>query len=80
MSAPRTLFVSPERAGMRLDAFLADELRVSRAEARRLLERGAVAVDGLEVALHCGRLHDKIVSGTERVPREQFVAGASLVG
>jgi 23S rRNA pseudouridine1911/1915/1917 synthase len=51
MPAPRTLVVSAERAGMRLDAFLADELRVSRAEARRLLERGAVAVDGKPAAL-----------------------------
>jgi 23S rRNA pseudouridine1911/1915/1917 synthase len=51
MAAPRTLVVSPERAGMRLDAFLADELRVSRAAARRLLERGAVAVDGRALAL-----------------------------
>jgi 23S rRNA pseudouridine1911/1915/1917 synthase len=51
MAAPRTFVVSPERAGMRLDAFLADELRVSRAEARRLLERGAVAVDGRAMAL-----------------------------
>jgi 23S rRNA pseudouridine1911/1915/1917 synthase len=51
MPAPRTLVVSPERAGMRLDAFLADELRVSRAEARRLLERGAVAVGGREAGL-----------------------------
>jgi 23S rRNA pseudouridine1911/1915/1917 synthase len=51
MPAPRTLVVSSARAGARLDAFLADELRVSRAEARRLLERGAVAVDGRAVAL-----------------------------
>lgn len=51
MPTARTLVVSPERAGARLDAFLADELRVSRAEARRLLERGAVAVDGRALAL-----------------------------
>jgi 23S rRNA pseudouridine1911/1915/1917 synthase len=51
MSAPRTLVVSGERAGMRLDAFLADELRVSRAEARRLLGRGAVALDGRPAGL-----------------------------
>ncbi|MFI5320750.1 MAG: pseudouridine synthase [Myxococcota bacterium] len=51
MPAPRTLVVSAERAGARLDAFLADELRVSRSEARRLLERGAVALDGRAVAL-----------------------------
>jgi 23S rRNA pseudouridine1911/1915/1917 synthase len=49
--APRILVVSPERAGMRLDAFLADELRVSRAEARRLLEGGAVAVAGRTIAI-----------------------------
>lgn len=51
MPAPRTLVVSSERAGTRLDAFLADELRVSRSEARRLLERGAVALDGRAMAL-----------------------------
>jgi len=51
MPAPRTLVVSAERAGMRLDAFLADELRVSRAEARRLLARGAVEVDARAVGL-----------------------------
>jgi 23S rRNA pseudouridine1911/1915/1917 synthase len=49
-AAARVLVVTPERAGMRLDAFLADELRVSRAEARRLLERGAVSVDGRDAA------------------------------
>lgn len=51
MPALRTLVVSPERAGMRLDAFLADELRVSRAEARRLLARGAVALHGRTAGL-----------------------------
>ena len=50
-AAPRSLDVAPEHAGARLDAFLADALRVSRAEARRLLERGAVAVDGRAVGL-----------------------------
>jgi 23S rRNA pseudouridine1911/1915/1917 synthase len=44
-AAPRILEVTPDHAGARLDAFLADALRISRAEARRLLERGAVAVD-----------------------------------
>jgi RluA family pseudouridine synthase len=38
--------VAPEAAGARLDAFLAVALGVSRAEARRLLARGAVRVDG----------------------------------
>jgi len=51
MPAPRTLLVSAERAGVRLDAFLADELRVSRAEARRLLQRGAVVLDERAVSL-----------------------------
>jgi len=51
VAAARTLVVSAERAGMRLDAFLADELRVSRAAARRLLERGAVALDERAVGL-----------------------------
>ncbi len=51
MPAPRTLVVSSERAGARLDAFLADELRVSRSEARRLLERGAVALEGRAMVL-----------------------------
>ncbi|MBM4384422.1 MAG: RluA family pseudouridine synthase [Deltaproteobacteria bacterium] len=50
-AAPRTLEVTPEHAGARLDAFLADGLRVSRAEARRLLERGAVEVDARAVGL-----------------------------
>jgi 23S rRNA pseudouridine1911/1915/1917 synthase len=51
MPSARTLVVPPERAGVRLDAFLADELRVSRAEARRLLQRSAVALDGRTAGL-----------------------------
>ncbi len=38
-------------AGLRLDVFLADRLALSRAQARRLLERGAVRVDGRCVAV-----------------------------
>jgi 23S rRNA pseudouridine1911/1915/1917 synthase len=38
--------VPPDAAGARLDAFLASALGVSRAEARRLLARGGIRVDG----------------------------------
>ena len=51
MSAPRTLVVGPEHAGARLDAYLADSLGVSRSEARRLLERGGVTLEGRVAAL-----------------------------
>ena len=40
------LEVRPDEAGRRLDLFLADRLRLSRAQTRRLLARGAVRVDG----------------------------------
>ncbi len=43
---PARFAVEPAAAGVRLDAFLAASLGVSRAEARRLLARGAVRVDG----------------------------------
>ncbi|MCP4039995.1 MAG: RluA family pseudouridine synthase [bacterium] len=42
----RVEMVSEERVGTRLDQFLADCLAVSRAQARRLLEQGAVTLDG----------------------------------
>lgn len=42
----RTLEVRPDEAGRRLDLFLADRLRLSRAQTRRLLVRGVVRVDG----------------------------------
>ena len=42
----RTLEVRPDEAGRRLDLFLADRLRLSRAQTRRLLARGVVRVDG----------------------------------
>lgn len=48
-AAPRVLEVAPAEAGRRLDVFLADRLSLSRAEVRRLLGRGAVAVDGRAV-------------------------------
>jgi 23S rRNA pseudouridine1911/1915/1917 synthase len=60
-AAPRILKVTSEHAGARLDAFLADELRVSRSEARRLLERGAVAVDGREAGV--GAKGEPLVAG-----------------
>src|SRR5262245_7804167 len=47
----RELDVPPAAAGRRLDVFLAESLGLSRAEVRRLLARGGVAVDGRTVAL-----------------------------
>ncbi len=38
--------VTPEEAGSRLDAFLAERLRMSRAQSRKLLARGSVSVGG----------------------------------
>ena len=38
-----------------------------------------VRVDDPEVAFHRGGLHDEIVPGTERIPREHPVAGAAFV-
>jgi 23S rRNA pseudouridine1911/1915/1917 synthase len=43
---PRSLRVGPADRGRRLDLFLAEKLALSRAQARRLLARGAVRVDG----------------------------------
>ena len=43
---PRLLPVGPADRGRRLDLFLAEKLALSRAQARRLLARGAVRVDG----------------------------------
>jgi 23S rRNA pseudouridine1911/1915/1917 synthase len=42
----QTFEIPPERAGGRLDRFLADRLELSRAEVRRLLTSGAVVVAG----------------------------------
>lgn len=47
--SPRTLDVGPDDAGRRLDVFLADRLGLSRAQTRRLLARGVVAVEGRRV-------------------------------
>jgi 23S rRNA pseudouridine1911/1915/1917 synthase len=44
--AGRELEVTPAEAGRRLDVFLAERLSLSRTEVRRLLGRGAVALDG----------------------------------
>jgi 23S rRNA pseudouridine1911/1915/1917 synthase len=46
MQSARVLEVAAADAGRRLDAFLAERLGVSRAEARRLLARGGIRVDG----------------------------------
>lgn len=48
--APRELRVEQTDAGRRLDLFLAEKLRLSRAQARRLLARGVVRVDGRPVS------------------------------
>jgi 23S rRNA pseudouridine1911/1915/1917 synthase len=42
--SPRTLLVEDVEAGQRLDVFLAGKLELSRAQARRLLARGAVRI------------------------------------
>ncbi len=46
MGEPRQLRVEESEAGRRLDVFLAERLELSRAQARRLLSRGVVRVDG----------------------------------
>lgn len=46
VDAPRRFRVEAQEAGRRLDLFLAERLKLSRAQARRLLARGAVRVDG----------------------------------
>ncbi len=48
---PRILVLSPAHSGVRLDRFLADGLVLSRAQVNRLLERGAVSLDGRRLAL-----------------------------
>jgi 23S rRNA pseudouridine1911/1915/1917 synthase len=47
---PRALTVPEEARGRRLDVFLAENLCLSRAQARRLLARGDVRIDGRRVA------------------------------
>jgi len=46
----RLLTLGPGAEGVRLDLFLAAELDLSRSQARRLLERGAVSLDGRPLA------------------------------
>ena len=46
----RLLTLGPAAEGVRLDLFLAAELDLSRSQARRLLERGAVSLDGRPLA------------------------------
>lgn len=43
---PHALPVGPGDLGQRLDRFLADRLQLSRSQVRRLLERGAVSIEG----------------------------------
>ena len=51
MSAPVVLTAAPEDAGKRIDTFLADAVEgVTRSAAQKLIERGAVLVDGKTVA------------------------------
>merc|ERR1711969_23987 len=50
VDAPRRFRVEAQEAGRRLDLFLAERLKLSRAQARRLLARGAVRVDGSRAA------------------------------
>jgi 23S rRNA pseudouridine1911/1915/1917 synthase len=48
---PRQIALEPSALGIRLDRFLASELQLSRAQVRRLLERGAITLDGRVLAL-----------------------------
>jgi 23S rRNA pseudouridine1911/1915/1917 synthase len=48
-ASPRRVELFPDREGARLDVFLAAELGLSRNQVRRLLERGAVALDGRQL-------------------------------
>ena len=47
----RFLALAQENGGTRLDLFLATELALSRAQVRRLLDSGAVALDGRQLGL-----------------------------
>lgn len=49
-SSPREFEVADDAGRRRLDLFLAEKLALSRAQVRRLLERGAVRVGGVKVA------------------------------
>lgn len=50
-SSSRVLRLAGEGAGLRLDLFLATELALSRSQVRRLLDSGAVALDGRVLSL-----------------------------
>jgi len=63
VDAPRRLRVEAVEAGRRLDLFLAERLKLSRAQARRLLARGAVRVDGGRVT--DSRKGASLAEGTE---------------
>ncbi len=49
-ASPRSLQVSEQDRGRRLDVFLAEKLQLSRSQARRLLAREAVTLDGRRVS------------------------------
>ena len=46
METPNSLQIREEDRGQRLDRFLAEQLRLSRSQVRRLLARGAVRLGG----------------------------------
>jgi 23S rRNA pseudouridine1911/1915/1917 synthase len=50
--SPHSLPIREQNRGQRLDRFLAEHLRLSRSQVRRLLARGAVRVAGRDVAEH----------------------------
>jgi 23S rRNA pseudouridine1911/1915/1917 synthase len=49
--SPRSLVISPEQAGLRLDVLLATSLGASRSQVRRLLARAEVSLDGRPLGL-----------------------------
>ena len=75
----RKLALSPAGEGLRLDSFLAASLEVSRGEARRLLERGAVFLEGRRLKLSDkGRImpgRGEITVRDFRAPAEQRILG-----
>jgi len=73
----RNISILPDRAGNRLDLFLAAELGLSRNQVRRLLERGAVALDGRQLGRGDKGLplpeHGELVVEAFRPPAHQRV-------
>ncbi len=63
VDGPRSFRVEAQEAGRRLDLFLAERLKLSRAQARRLLARGAVRVDGSRAA--ASRKGTSLAAGAE---------------